>query len=174
MLLCAQCYLQGYCRWLRSKAVTRVELTPTFLRDLRAYAFALTIKPDHWKDFLLDSYCDYAGQIVDANGHVVLLDTGVFDGVHIRTWFRDFACTPLGPHVVSRVRPESVERIKVMASILRALDPVRPSLWGKAVANDDTPSLAPANQLPPEQECPYPRILDGGGNFRARRGRHKL
>lgn len=169
MILCAQCYLTGFCRWLRSEAVAMTDLTPAFLRDLRAYAFALDIAPDRWRDFLLDAYRDYAGQIVDRDGHVVLLDTGVFDAPHIRTWFRDFACTPLGPHVVARVRSESVERIKVMASILRALDPVTASLWGKVIANDDTTSLAYANRLSPEHDCPYPRILDGSGDLMAAR-----
>lgn len=65
MLLCAQCYLQGYCRWLRSEAVTKLDLTPAFLRDLRAYAFARGIVPDRWREYLLDAYRDYAGQIVD-------------------------------------------------------------------------------------------------------------
>ena len=174
MELCAQCYLQGYCRWLRSRAVTKIDLTPAFLRDLRAYALGLNIKPDRWKDFLLDAYRDYAGLVVDRQGHVVSLDTGVFDAPHIRTWFRDFACTPLISGVVPRLRSESVPRVIVMASILQALDPVRASLWGKVIANDDVPSLAPANPFPAERDCPYPRILDGGGVLAAHRDRTKL
>lgn len=162
MELCAQCYLSGFCRWLRSEAVTTTDLSPSFLRDLRAHAFALRIAPERWKDFLLDAYRDYAGQIVDAQGQVVLLDTGVFDPPHIRTWFRDFACTPLASSVAPRVRPESASRIIVMASILRALDPVKASLWGKTIANDELPSLANANQFPVERDCPYPRIVLGG------------
>lgn len=161
MELCAQCYLSGFCHWLRSEAVIAADLSPAFLRDVRAYAFALHIAPERWKDFLLDAYRDYAGQIVDARGNAVSLDTGVFDPPHIRTWFRDFACTPLAPHAAPRVRPESVPRILVMASILRALDPVKASLWGKVIANDETPSLVSANQFPAERDCPYPRIVFG-------------
>lgn len=169
MILCAQCYLHGYCRWLQSRAVTKLDLTPAFLRDLRGYAYSIGIVPDHWRAYLLDAYRDYAGQIVDRHGHVVLLDTGVFDAPHIRTWFRDFACTARGDHVVSRVRPESVGRIIVMASILRALDPVRASLWGKVIANHDAPSLALANRSTAERDCPYPRILDCGDDLMSAR-----
>lgn len=137
MQLCARCILPATCQRLTSRACTRSELSPSFVRDIRAYAYELNLSADHWKDFLVDSYRDYVGRIVGADGYEVCLDTGVFDAIHIRTWFRDFACTPLAADACPRLHERNIPRILVMASILRAIDPVRTSLWGRPAANDE-------------------------------------
>ena len=159
MQLCLQCILPNHCRWLTSQVCTKDELTPAFVRDLRAYAFALGLAPERWVAFLDDSYRDYAGEIVDHRGEVVELATGVFDAPNIRTWFRDFACKPLAANISPRLRTEAIPRITVMASILRAIDPVKASLWGKVAANDGAIVLPFASPAQAERDCPYPRML---------------
>lgn len=136
LYLCGECILQGYCRNLRSRAVTSKELTPEFVRDLRRYAASLCITPDGWRDYLIAGYRDYAGRIVDQRGKEIALDTEVFTIKSIRYWFRDF-CRPCTNGMKPRIRRESRKRIIVMASILRALDPVAAMLWGKVIANDN-------------------------------------
>lgn len=137
--LCGQCYLQGYCRRLESKAVTDAELTAAFVCDLRAHMRLLNLTRDRWASFLTEAYRDYPGIITDAHGDEIALDTCVFDHASVRYWFRDM-CRPLDADTSPRVRHESRERLKVTASILRAIHPVPASLWGKTIANDERPA----------------------------------
>lgn len=154
--LCGQCYLQGYCRRLVSFAATDADLTPAFLRDLRAYARAMQLTPDAWEQFLAAAYRDYPGRIVDRDGEESNLDTSVFDAPEIRTWFRDM-CRVLPDHVCPRLRREARERYKVLASILRARDPVGTRLWSKPIANDNEGGGGIVVNAP-HGECPYPRL----------------
>lgn len=136
--LCGQCYLSGFCRRLKSRAVTDAELTAAFVRDLRAHMRLLDLTRDQWASFLIEAYRDYPGIITDALGDEIALDTSVVDRATIRYWFRDM-CRALDADTSPRVRHESKERLKVTASILRALHPVPASLWGKTIANDERP-----------------------------------
>lgn len=155
--LCAECYLDGYCRRMRSRVVDPGEMTPDFIRDLRNYAARFNLRPDEWPSFLIEAYRDYPGLIVDIAGdEEVDLDTGVFDGANIRTWFRDL-CRPVVPGKQVRLRRESEARYVVMASILRAIDPVGTKLWGCEIANDN-PSEPVDLALPSGRDCPYPHF----------------
>jgi hypothetical protein len=161
--LCGQCYLQGFCRRLTSRAVVDCELTPTFLRNVRAHMRAKNLKPSRWKAYLTDAYQDYPGQIVDGSGQEVELDTGVYDGRNIKTWFRDM-CRELPADVRPRIRRETRKRFKVTASILRAVDPVAAIVWGGEIANDEGWPLPPS-PVRSEAECSYRHftVMSWGG-----------
>ena len=151
--LCAECYLQGYCRELRSRAVEGAELTPAFIADVRRTMCAMNLNQEAWEPFLTAAYRDYPGTIVDAGGNAIWLDTGVFGGENVRTWFRDL-CRPLPANARPRIKRSVQTRFKVLATILRAIYPVETSLWGIAIANDNPRSATPA--LPaPRRGCSY-------------------
>jgi len=152
--LCGQCYFQGFCRRLTSRAVTRRELTPVFLRNVRAHMRGKHLKPGQWKSYLLKAYQDYPGRIVDKDGNELDLDTSVFDGANVRTWFRDMT-RELTAGVTPRVRKESRKRLMVAASILKALDPVAAILWGSVVANDEAGGPVSPSPVRTSDECPY-------------------
>lgn len=167
--LCVQCMTLGYCRRLQSRVVSDAELGNTaFIRDLRAYAFGMKVSRDRWVEVLANIYRDYPGRIVDEAGAEVMLDLEVFDFPGIRDWLRDFACTPCPAGVAPRVRIEAWERVRVMASILRAHAPEKASQWGVVPANDHTPvcraetTSSPLSHRNPPRGCP------------ARLGRHDL
>ena len=149
--LCGECYLQGYCRRLQSRLVTDDELTPSFLRAVRTHLCGLTVTPGRMAAYLDAAYRDYPGRIVDARGDEVDLDTDFFDLPNLRYWFRDL-CRELPDHVRPRLRREARARFKVVASILRAYDPLPARLWGKEVANDHD-AMAPV--LVRRGACPY-------------------
>ena len=159
MELCINCYGQGFCRRLSARLVTDAELSnPAFVCDLRSHAARMNISPDHWARFLVDTYRDYPGVILNTDRREVSLDLEVFDDPNIRYWFRDTACVPCEPGITPRVRIEARERFRLMATLLRAIDPVAGAFWGVRAAND-----GPAPQLRPltafEKSCPYPRLL---------------
>lgn len=155
--LCGQCYLQGYCRRLQSRIIADAELTPAFVRDVRAHMRGLGIGADRWASFLIEAYRDYPGRIIDAAGKEAMLDTAVLDTPNIRYWFRDL-CRPLPPGVRPRLKQAARERFRVAASILRALHPVPALLWGREIANDADAALP---VLIRAGECPYPHFHMG-------------
>lgn len=160
MSLCAECYLQDYCRRLKSRVVTEDELTPLFVRDLRRHAQALAIPCGQWTDFLSDQYGRYLGQIVDGDDREVMLDMDVFERPNIRYWFRDF-CKAVPDSVTPRVKRSAMQRIATMATILRAIHPVPASLWGKDIANDERPAPCLPDRGRVRHICPV--TLDWGG-----------
>lgn len=116
---CALCIIEDRCE--RTPLVTDRELTdPAFIRSLRDLCTSLNVSSYQWLDFLTDLYRDYRGCIVDEAGRTVLLDMEVFEVPHIRDWFRDFCCTPCPPHITPYVRGEAKERVRILATILRA------------------------------------------------------
>ncbi|WP_084397123.1 hypothetical protein [Henriciella aquimarina] len=141
MNLCWHCLGLGYCRKTTTLLVTdkRME-NPDFLVDLRAFTVGLNISPDHWLDFLTDAYRDYRGRIVH-QGHEVFLDTQALEAASIREWFRDWACTPVRDGAQPRLREESRERIRVLATILSTRFPFEASMWGVRAANDNQRSV---------------------------------
>ena len=152
--LCAECYLQGYCRNLRSRAVADAELTPAFIADVRHTMQALDLGQEEWEPFLTAAYRDYPGTIVDRDGKAVWLDTSVFDGENVRTWFRDL-CRTLPANAKPRLKHNVRKRFAVLATILRARHPVRAALWGVAIANDNPGSMTPPALLAAQTGCPY-------------------
>lgn len=114
---------------------------PEFLVDLRAFTAGLGISPDHWLDYLIDTYRDYRGLVV-FNGEDVFLDTEVFETDSIREWLRDWACSPVPEGVRPRLREESRERIRSLATILSMRFPFEASMWGVRAANDNRPPVS--------------------------------
>ena len=140
MIRCTDCIFSGYCRKRRSSLVNDGELrNPEFIRDVRAKANSLNICSDHWLEFLTGLYRDYPGWIMDAGGDEVFLDMEEFELPNIKVWFQEFCCTPCPPHVQPRVRVEARERVRALATILRACFPVEAYFWGRRPANDNAP-----------------------------------
>lgn len=140
MNLCWHCIGQGYCRKATTQLIpdNRIE-NPDFLIDLRAFTAGLKVSPDHWVDFLIDTYRDYRGRIIH-QGNEVFLDTEALEATSIREWLRDWACVPVPEGIRPRLREESRERIRVLATILATRFPFEASMWGVRAANDNGPS----------------------------------
>lgn len=155
--LCAQCFTEGFCRYLRVRLVTDAEIAnPEFVRDVRAHAFSMGRTRDGWLEFLADAYRDYPGSVVDENGQPVFLDMSVFEFPAVAYWFRDFANTPCPPEVTPHVREEAWERVRVFATILKLLDPWPARMWGVRAANcEPHRGAAPLAQgIGPRAPCP--------------------
>ena len=137
--LCARCLSLGYCKNSTRQLVRDAQLEDAeYLRDLRNFAASLEVSADHWLDYLMDMYRDFSGRIV-SNGQDVFLDTEVFETDSIREWLRDWACASIPDHVRPRLREESRERIRVLATILSTRFPFEAGLWGVRAANDNRP-----------------------------------
>lgn len=143
MNMCRACRRHGFCRKLACQIVTDDELNdPEFLRDVRAAALAEGVSADAWLEHVNDLYRDFRGWISDARGAEVLLDMEEFERPFIREWFRDFCCTPCAPDIKPRIRDVARERVRVLATILRAAHPAKALLWGVRAANDNRRSAA--------------------------------
>ena len=138
--LCALCIGAGYCRKRNAKLVTDNELeNPNFRYDVRMTAAALTnalgLTRDRWLDFISDLYRDYGGRILDAGGGEVFLD---MEALEISPyWYRDNCMRAPGDEAGLRLREESRERWRIIATILRASFPERAFTWGMRPANDN-------------------------------------
>lgn len=140
MNLCPTCLGVGYCRELNTPLVTDAELAdPEFIRDLRNFASGLPLNCYDWLDGLSDLYRDYPGWIMGPDGQEVLLDMEQFEQPNICYWFREFCCTACPPNVTPRVRKEARERVRVLATILRARFRGDALMWGLRAANDNEP-----------------------------------
>ncbi len=138
MLFCIACRFLNYCQKISTPLVTDSELgDPEFVRGVRATAFDEGVAPDAWLEHVSDLYRDYPGWIVGSKQTEAFLNMGVFERPHIREWFRDFCCTACPADARPRVRKEARERVRVLATILRATYPVRAQTWGLPVANDN-------------------------------------
>jgi len=158
-MLCGQCLLLGFCRRLQTYKVTEKDIgSRQFVLDLKRHARNLNISFDSWAEYLIGRYRDYSGIIVDAAGCEIELDTEVFALPSIKYWFREFIGKEPLPLMATHVRREAQERVIVMASILRAWEPVKASLWGKEIANDHRPMPLPANNNQ-QGYCPNWRLL---------------
>ncbi|GER05189.1 hypothetical protein JCM17846_28710 [Iodidimonas nitroreducens] len=122
-----------------TKLVSDIQIeNPNFLSDLRLFTSELSISPDHWLNYLVDAYRDYRGLVV-FNGEEVFLNMEVFETDGIREWFRDWACAPVPEGVRPRLREESRERIRALATILSTRFPFEASMWGVRAVNDNRP-----------------------------------
>lgn len=139
--LCAECIGHGFCKKCESVLVTDTELEdPIFRRNVQRTAHNLDVSASDWLEHVNDLYREYRGRIVTKNGAEVLLDMECFETSSIREWFRDFVNAPVDADKPSRLRGESKERIRALATILRAHYPVEAMLWTVEVANDDRKS----------------------------------
>ena len=139
MLVCHCRHHSYYCPRSRVELVPNAKLeSREYLRDLRRFTSDLDISPDHWVDYLVDTYRDYEG-VITSRGSETYLDTEAFEIDSIREWFRDWACKPVPPETEPRLREESRERIRVLATILATRFPFEASMWGVRAANDNRP-----------------------------------
>ena len=82
----------------------------------------------------------------------------VFETPSIKYWFRDFIGKDPQPITFHHLRAESRPRAIILATVLRAWNPVRASLWGKVIANDHLPLPSPLNDNNGEY-CPQWRLI---------------
>lgn len=140
MAFCNRCIWFGFCCKHKVKLVTDKEINdPDFIRDVREKAFSLNICPDQWHDYLNDLYRDYPGWVRGTNGKEIYLAMLEFERPNIRDWFRDFCCTPCPEYVVPRVRCEARERVRILATILKAWNKDEAMMWGVRACNDNEP-----------------------------------
>lgn len=138
MNLCLTCLPQGFCRKRRTHLVTDVELASGRFRwDVRKKAYGLGLTPVEWVDAIHDLYSQCPGWIMHADGNEVFLDMNEFERPHIREWFRDWVCDLPARPETQRLHPASKERIRILATIMRAHFPAEAMLWGKEIANDN-------------------------------------
>lgn len=139
--LCAYCYGQGYCKRLRCDLVRNAEIAnPDWVHDVRITAVKHGKKPREWPDYLDDLYRDYLGWIADTSGNEIFLNVGILREPNARFFFRDFCRAP-EPNAHCFVRPVSWERVRVLATILKAHDPGTAMNWGLRADNDNKPPL---------------------------------
>ncbi|MEZ5691654.1 MAG: hypothetical protein R3D71_08325 [Rickettsiales bacterium] len=149
----------GYDYRITSHLVTDEELkNPEFIRDVRDFCYQQNIEAADWIHYICNEYVAYKGSIIDENGKEVLLNTSVFDidentlfngtdeeviaaNLTIYNWIREFCRTPCSASVKPRVRAEAKERVRVLATILRASFPAEAFFWGPRgkAANDNNP-----------------------------------
>lgn len=116
--------------------ISREEFIIDFKSFLVAYSFKERLLPSEWHEHVCSLYRDYRGWISDKAGSEVFLEMEVFEVPHIREWFRDFI-QPVPPGVQARIRLEARERIRALATIMRAYFPAEAMLWGVRAANDN-------------------------------------
>ena len=148
--------MQGFCRRLIVRVVSDDELSnPEFVRDVRTFAAALPLCSYQWLTFLEDTYRDFLGRIVCVNGETLELDidTAFFPNLdlesvsekemidareRVRFWFRDFL-KPIAEESAPHIKAVARERVRVVATLLRARFPKESALWGVRAANDNYP-----------------------------------
>lgn len=103
---------------------------PLFLADVKNFASKLRIPRRRFMDWLADGLRDAEAELVDEFGNSAWIDFDVIERDHIDLWFRDW-CRRCRPDVTPRVRTESRERIRLVATTLRMIFPKEASVWGK-------------------------------------------
>lgn len=138
-VLCYRCASYGYCAQYNVPVVTDAELANSaFLRDVKATAFDLNIKASDWLESVYSFYRDCLARLFDPkSGAEVFLDMEEFEVPHIREWFRDWVCTPVADDNQLYAHPSSKERVRALATILRARFPEKALMWGVRSANDN-------------------------------------
>lgn len=138
MYFCLACLSSGRCLKKIALTVSDDELrNPKFLTDVRLSARKKNVSSHRWLDYLCSLYRDYDGTIFDHDGKEVLLDLEAFESVQIREWFRSWISAPDAGDKPPRLRSESRERVRLLATILRAAFPGEARLWGVEPANDN-------------------------------------
>lgn len=135
--LCFYCLSQGFCKKQHCRLVTNGEISnPRWVYDVRMAASRHKQAPCDWAEYLTDLYRDYLGWIVDPTGCETFLNLDPLFEPNARFFFRDFCRAP-NPNANCFVRPQSWERVRVLATILRARFPAEAELWGVRAANDN-------------------------------------
>ncbi len=138
--LCYRCINQGYCKSTMSLIVSDAELNnPEFIRDVRETAYSMKVPKGKWLTLTSNLYRDYLGSIVDGAWQEKFLDMNVFEVAYIEDWFKVWCNTKCPTHVKPSVHPKARERVRVLATILRASFPETAQNWGYSGANDNFP-----------------------------------
>ena len=118
---------------VRVRVVTDGALAdPVFLADVKTFAGRLRIPRRRFIDWLIDGFRDANAVLVDEHGTPVWIDFDEIERDHIDLWFRDWCKVP-EDQVRPRVRAESRERIRLVATLLRAIFPKESTVWGQPV-----------------------------------------
>ena len=145
-LKCLSCQLVGYCHRVVTIVATDDEIKDgEFIKAVRDTAFDQQISNRGWVDALCNWLRDYPGCFKDEYGRLIDLDMSYFeypdgeekDDVAYARWFHDFCNTPCPPGSRTFVRKEARERVRIVATLLRATYPVRAQTWGQIPANDN-------------------------------------
>ena len=142
--LCTSCLALGYCRDLKVVQVTDTQLAdPELIRDVRATAYGCGKSADGWLEYANNLYRDFRGRIVTrgcASCEEVWLDMEELEAPCFRDWCAEWCCQPCPANVQPHVRKEAWERVRVLATILKASFPEQARYWGLRAANDNHPS----------------------------------
>jgi len=109
-----------------------------YLRDLKVAAYFAPANDEHLREFCMDTYRDFEGEVIGVNGKPVWLKTNELEILHWREWVRDFRRLP----VVGKkyhIRCEAFERVRVVSTILKIRYIEESKFWGKRIgaANDN-------------------------------------
>lgn len=163
MTLRASCLIAGHCSGPHASVVTDAELQNIhFVHDLLSYAQNLKLKPAEWRAYLTQQYASYDGRILGKDGEEEFLDMDVFEvedellfaandvkgaaqqvtiaNAAIREFFDYWLCRPETPKRLP-FSEQTRERLRVVATILRAQNPQEAQFWGLSgkAANDNDP-----------------------------------
>ena len=110
--------------------VTDEELDdPYFLADVKTFAWKLRIPHRRFRDWFVDGVRDSEVELVDVFGNPADFNYEEIEREHVELWFRDWAKRP-ARHIHPRLRRESRERIRLIATMLRMIFPKETSVWG--------------------------------------------
>lgn len=123
--------------WPTVRLVTDAELeSGVFVTDVKTFASRLRIPRRRFVDWLTDGYRDAEVYIVDEEGNPVDLDFEALeeeDGDEVRNriedWLKDWLKRP-ERHFTPRLRVEARERVRLVATLLRAIFPKESVVWG--------------------------------------------
>jgi len=133
--------------------------SPLIVRDVRATAYAVArvynLTPSCYLNFLADQCRDFKGIFIDQFGcetypniervfeasEKALFSSGSDAERHIasvRKWFEEWCCSPPSPFYkrLPHVKREARERVRVVATILRASFPEIAHIWGESPHGD--------------------------------------
>ena len=127
---------------------------PIFVYKVRQKFSQLELRPERCLDFLADFCCRWPGRFIK-DGHERCPSFEIFEPSEeiifadgnalqrhlecMRCWWRDYMLTEPRTGICVRLRKESRERFRIVATILRAMYPGEALLWGTHAANDNRP-----------------------------------
>jgi len=122
------------------RLVTDEEIqNPLFRDDVKSFARKLRVPRRKMVDWLVDGYRDADVDIINDEGLAVFVDfealeegEGDLVTTRIADWLKDWLSEPTRQGA-SRLRPEAKERVRLIATLLRAIFPKESVVWGAPV-----------------------------------------
>lgn len=102
---------------------------PVFLADVKTFASRLRVPRRQFVDWLVDGVRDSETCLIDSAGDPVTIEFEEIEKDNIDLWVRDWVRMP-ERHVAPRLRAESRERVRLVATMLRMIFPKESSVWG--------------------------------------------